>query len=91
MLNAIYATQFRKDYKLCRKRGYKTSNIAAVMLDLENEIPLQPKYREHQLQGNYKGYTECHIEPDWLLIYKTDQEAKEIYFARTGTHTDLFD
>ena len=67
------------------------SNLTAVMLDLENEVPLQPKHKEHQLQGNYKGYLECHIEPDWLLIYKIDQQAGEIYFARTGTHADLFE
>ena len=91
MLNPDYSTQFRKDYRLCQKRRYKMPNIAAVMFALENEIPLQPKHREHQLQGNYKGYTECHIEPDWLLIYKIDQQAKEIYFARTGTHADLFE
>ena len=90
MLNPIYATQFRKDYKLCQKRGYKMPNLTAVMLDLQNEVPLQPKHREHQLQGNYKGFLECHVEPDWLLIYKADQQAGEIYFARTGTHADLF-
>jgi len=65
-------------------------SLTAIMLDLENEVPLQPKNREHQLQGNYKGYLECHIEPDWLMIYKTYPEEKEIYFLRTGTHTDLF-
>jgi mRNA interferase YafQ len=90
MLKANYATQFRNDYKLCKKRRYKMLNIKAVMFDLENEVPLQPKHREHKLHGNYNGYTECHIEPDWLLIYKTDQESKEIYFARTGTHADVF-
>ena len=78
MLNPIYATQFRKDYKLCQKRGYKMQSLTAIMLDLENEVPLQPKNREHQLQGDYKGYLECHIEPDWLLIYKIDQQAEEI-------------
>lgn len=90
MLTVNFSTQFRKDYRLCQKRGHKMSNLTAVMLDLENEVPLQPKHREHQLQGDYKGYSECHIEPDWLLIYKIDQQAAEIYFARTGSHSDLF-
>jgi mRNA interferase YafQ len=90
MLKANYATQFRKDYKLCQKRRYKMSNLTEVMSDREKEVPLQQKHREHKLQGKYNGHTECHIEPDWLLIYKTDQESKEIYFARTGTHADLF-
>jgi mRNA interferase YafQ len=91
MLTAIFSTQFRRDYKLCQKRGCKMPRLSSVMLDLENEVPLQPKHRAHPLQGNYMGCTECHIEPDWLLIYKTDQENKEIYFTRTGTHADLFE
>jgi len=64
--------------------------IFSIMVDLENEVPLQPKHKEHKLQGNYTNFLECHIESDWLLIYKIDEQAKEIYFARTGTHSDLF-
>lgn len=90
MLNAIYSTQFRKDYKLCQKRGYKMQDLTAIMLDLQKEVPLQPKHREHQLKGNYIGYTDCHVGPDWLLIYKIDKQTAEIYFARTGTHSDIF-
>lgn len=65
-------------------------NIVTVMLSLESEQPLQPKNKEHLLQGNYAGYLECHIEPDWLLIYRIDKAQKDLYFARTGTHSDLF-
>ena len=65
-------------------------NVTAIMLDLENEIPLQPKHRVHPLQGEYKGCLECHITPDWLLIYQTDKKAGDLYFVRTGTHSDLF-
>ena len=90
MLTAIYSAQFRKDFKLCQKRGYKMQNITAVMVSLESETPLPPQNREHLLQGKHTGYLECHIEPDWLLIYKIDLDEKEIYFARTGTHADLF-
>ena len=86
----IYATQFKKDYKRCQKRGYSMQKIIDVMTDLENEIPLQALLKEHQLQGEYIGYLECHIENDWLLIYQIDDEAKEVYFARTGTHSDVF-
>jgi len=63
-----------------------------VMADLENEVPLAPQLKEHPLQGEYAGSLECHLEPDWLLIYEIDDdnEVKEVYFARTGTHSDLF-
>ena len=62
--------------------------IKDVMNDLINEKPLAAKHRNHKLKGNFVGYWECHITPDWLLIYKKDDE--KIYFARTGTHSDLF-
>ncbi len=61
-----------------------------AMTDLENEVPLDPLLKEHHLHGGYAGSIECHIEPDWLLIYVIDDDLKEIYFARTGTHSDLF-
>ena len=60
------------------------------MNDLVNEVPLSPILREHQLIGNYSGCLECHIESDWLLIYQLDDAAKEVYFVRTGTHSDLY-
>lgn len=72
------------------KRRLDMRKIFAIMVDLQNEIPLDPKYKEHPLQGDYKGFLECHIEPDWLLIYYIDELLKEIYFARTGSHSDLF-
>lgn len=90
MLTANYSSKFKKDLKLMEKRDLNMRNIFAIMISLQNEIPLPVKYREHMLRGDYEGYLECHIEPDWLLIYKIDKEAKQIYFARTGTHGDLF-
>jgi mRNA interferase YafQ len=90
MLTADYSGKFKKDLKLMEKRGLNMRKIFLVMVDLQNEIPLPPQYREHQLGGDYKGFLECHIEPDWLLVYKIDKEVGEIYFARTGTHSDLF-
>lgn len=64
------------------------SKIKSVMADLINEKPLDAKHRNHKLKGSFAGYWECHITPDWLLIYKKDNT--HIYFARTGTHSDLF-
>jgi len=90
MRTPVYTTQFKRDYKRCRKRGYPMQKLIAAMSDLENEIPLQPQLREHPLQGEYIGCLECHIENDWLLIYQIDDEAREVYFARTGTHSDIF-
>lgn len=83
-----YSSQFKKDIKLISKRGFNIRNLYMVMKSLENEEILNAKYHEHQLSGKYNGYLECHIEPDWLLIYKIN--GQELYFVRTGTHSDLF-
>jgi len=88
MRRVNYTNQFKKDVKLASKRGYNMSRLYTVMKALENEEVLDAKYKEHRLIGNYKGYLECHIELDWLLIYKINDQ--DLYFARTGTHSDLF-
>ena len=88
MRRISYTNQFKKDVNLILKHGYKMSSLYIVMKALENEEVLDSKYKEHQLLGNYKGYLECHIEPNWLLIYKIS--GQDLYFARTGTHSDLF-
>ncbi|MDR1067740.1 MAG: type II toxin-antitoxin system YafQ family toxin [Clostridiales Family XIII bacterium] len=90
MRTPVYSNRFKKDYKLCQKRGRSLAKLLAVMSDLENEATLSPLLKEHPLQGDYAGYLECHIEPDWLLIYQIDDEIKEVYFVRTGTHGDLY-
>jgi mRNA interferase YafQ len=64
------------------------SKLRALMTKLTKEEPLDPKYKDHRLSGDYKNHRECHVEPDWLLIYRIT--AKEILFVRTGTHSDLF-
>ncbi|MDR2180226.1 MAG: type II toxin-antitoxin system YafQ family toxin [Synergistaceae bacterium] len=64
--------------------------LLTVMLHLENEVPLSPQFNEHPLKGKYQGYLECHIGPDWLLVYKIDATTKHLYFARTGSHSDIF-
>lgn len=88
MRRVNYTNQFKKDFKLVSKRGYDMSRLCTVMKALENEEVLDPIYKEHRLIGNYKGFLECHIEPDWLLIYKINNQ--DLFFARTGTHSDLF-
>jgi mRNA interferase YafQ len=88
MLKPAYTKQFERDLKKILKRGKKGNKIKAVIRKLVNEDPLEPRYRDHKLVGNYQGRRECHIEPDWLLIYKTTSE--EIIFERTGSHSDLF-
>jgi len=88
MRNVFYTSKFCKDFKTAIKRNLDMSLIKAVMKDLENGIPLEPKYKEHPLTGNYIGHLECHIQPDWLLIYQL--EGNDLTFVRTGTHSDLF-
>ena len=88
MLNPNRSTQFKRDFKLAKRRGKKLEKLIKIMELLVYEESLDPKYRDHKLTGNYVGCRECHIEPDWLLIYSTDKT--DIYFIRTGTHADLF-
>ena len=88
MLTADYTNRFKKDYKLAIKRNYDVSLIDAIIVNLINEVPLEERYEDHPLIGNYKGYRECHIKPDWLLIYQIGNGA--IVFERTGTHSDLY-
>lgn len=88
MLNVRYSTRFKKDFKTCVKRGYQMSLLQQAIDTLRIPAPLPPQNRDHNLIGNYSGYRECHIEPDWLLIYK--QTDDELRLDRTGTHADLF-
>ena len=88
MLNVRYSTRFKKDFKTCVKRGYKMSLLQQAIDTLRIPAQLPLKNKDHNLSGNYSGYRECHMEPDWLLIYK--QTDDELRLDRTGTHTDLF-
>ena len=88
MLNVRYSTRFKKDFKACAKRGYKMELLQKAIDTLRVPAPLPTKNRDYNLSGNYSGYRECHIEPDWLLIYK--QDGNELKLDRTGTHADLF-
>ena len=88
MLNPDYTNQFKKELDLMLRRGKDKQKIVAVITSLVNQKSLEPKHRDHALSGNFKGRRDCHIEPDWLLIYKVDGEG--IVFERTGTHSDIF-
>lgn len=88
MLKPIYTKQFEKDLSTQKKRGKNIAKMKLVFEILVNEKRLPEKNKNHKLSGNYIGRWECHIESDWLLIYKI--EGDEITFERTGTHSDLF-
>ena len=81
---------FKKDYKRCKKRGYDLELLKDVLIQLIKTGKVSRKYFPHKLSGNYKGRWECHIKPDWLLIWKQDEDEKLIVLERTGTHSDLF-
>ncbi len=88
MLIPAYTKQFKRDLKLIQRRGKNASKIKGIIDRLIDEKPLANKFRDHKLIGNFQYRRECHIEPDWLLVYVV--EADRIIFERTGTHTDLF-
>ena len=90
MFKPVSTKLFRKEIKLMEKRRKDIPKIQEVMQMLIQEIPLLPKYENHPLHGNYKGWMECHVEPNWLLIYRIDKKSREVIFYRTGSHSDLF-
>lgn len=87
-MNVAQTKQFKKDVKRMRKRGKDLEKIKAVIDLLVAEEPLPPKSRDHKLGGSWIGRRDCHIEPDWILIYKLTED--EVLLERTGTHSDLF-
>lgn len=90
MLTLSYTNQFKKDLKQSQKRGKKIAKLNDIVTLLQNEKPLPEKNRNHKLTGDYSDHWECHIEPDWLLIYLKNIKARELVLVRTGTHADLF-
>lgn len=83
--------QFRKDYKLAKKRGLKMEALAEVVTLLAKGEALPEKNRDHNLSGNWIGHRECHVLPDWLLIYRIEENVLVLTLTRTGTHSDLLD
>ena len=88
MRNPVSGAQFRRDVKLAQKRGKAMEKLRDVILLLIEGSPLPLRCKDHPLSGEWKHYRDCHIEPDWLLIYKIDGD--DLYLVRTGTHSDLF-
>ena len=85
-----YSTRFRKDLRLAHKQGKDIALLDKIIVMLANDELLPAKYRDHALTGNWKGYRECHVTPDWLLVYqKTDKDELLLTLARVASHSDL--
>ena len=83
-------TQFKKDFKLAKKRGLKMELLREVITELAMGETLPEKNKDHALTGNWIGHRECHILPNWLLVYRLEDEVLVLTLTRTGTHSDLF-
>lgn len=90
MLNVRYSAKFKKDFKLAQKRGLPMQELKNIIEKLAAGKTLSAKHRDHALSGNYTMFRECHIRPDWLLIYRINDDTLELLAHRTGTHSDLF-
>jgi len=90
MLTSKRTGKFKKEFAHAEKRGKDTNKLIEVMTMLIKEQPLLPKHENHPLHGEYKGKWECHVEPDWMLIYRIDKANRRVIFYRTGTHSDLY-
>lgn len=88
-MKAIFQTsQFKKDFKRIKKRGNDLNKLKEVVSAIANSEALQERHRDHAISGNWSGSRDCHIEPDWILIYRVDGEF--LFLERTGSHSDLF-
>ena len=83
-------TQFKKDFKLAKRRNRNMKLLKEIIDKLANGEPLEEKYRDHALTGNWLGHRECHIQPDWLLVYRIEDNVLVLTLSRTGSHSDLF-
>lgn len=90
MLKIRYKNTFKKDFKRIKKRGYDIKLIDIVIRTIAEQKTLPKKYKDHNLTGNFNGYRECHIDSDWLLVYKINNDEMILYLIRTGSHSDLF-
>ncbi len=90
MYTLKFTTAYKKSYKLMRKRGLDLSLLDKVVDLLRRGIPLDEKYRDHELTGSFKGFRECHVKPDWLLIYLIEDDILTLTLVDTGSHSDLF-
>lgn len=90
MLDIVYSNQFKKDYKKAIKRHCDVEELFKVIETLRNQQELSFEKHDHALSGDYAGYRECHVHPDFLLVYKIVDSQLQLYLYRTGTHSDLF-
>jgi mRNA interferase YafQ len=91
MYSIEFTNKYLSDLKKARKRKFDEEELNKVIKFLaSSDKPLPEKYKDHSLKGNYKNYRECHIKPDWLLIYNKEKTLKVLNLYRTGTHSDLF-
>ncbi len=90
MLKVRYSAKFKKDFKVIVRRGYDIALFEEVLMLLREQKTLPEKYNDHPLKGAFMGHRECHISPDWLLIYKVENDMLTLSLTRTGTHSDLF-
>ena len=85
------SSKFKRNIKLAIRRGLDVELMKPIVHSLANDIPLDPKYRDHQLSGNWSRFRECHVTPDWLLLYEKTTGALILYLYATGTHTDILE
>ena len=90
MLKISFTNQYLKDLELMKRRNLPKSELDAIVKLLSEQKPLPPKYKDHPLKGNFADCRECHIHPNWLLMYKIDKKELTLVLVRTGTHSDLF-
>lgn len=89
-LKVKYSSRFKRGLRLAVKRGLDISLLERIVEKLKDRLPLEEKHKDHALTGKYKGYRECHIQPDWLLIYLIEDDILTLTLVDTGTHADLF-
>ena len=85
-----WTSQYKKDIKRAKKRNYKMEELEKIVTNIACGIPLEEKHKDHELEGNWAGHRECHIKPNWLLIYQIKNDVLVLELSRTGTHSDLF-
>lgn len=90
MLSIYYTSSFKKDVKRCIKQGLKIQHLTKLISLLSEEKLLDASYKNHPLRGDYKGYMDCHVEPDWILIYRINKHLGILELVRTGSHSELF-
>lgn len=86
-----YSSKFKRNYKLAKKRGMNVKLLEEIIDKLRRRIPLEKRYKDHELRGRYKGFRKCHIQPDWLLVYFVEDDVLVLTLVDTGTHADLFE